>query len=113
MGLESYGQRTIIEIEPEDLWASYYSYKKYEGEGGENGIITESINRNLPKTIVFRDSFFVALEPFISSLFSHTEYMWKSFEQDDTAYILENKPDIIIWEVVERFLGNIAESDWN
>jgi hypothetical protein len=113
MGLESYGQRTVIEIEPEDGWESCYSYKKYEGENGENGIITENTNRNLPKAIIFRDSFFYSLQPYTSSLFSHAEYMWKSFEQNDTDYILENKPDIIIWEVVERFLGNIAESNWN
>jgi hypothetical protein len=113
LGLESYAQRTIVEIEPEDGWESCYSYKKYEGDNGENGIITENSNQDLPKALIFRDSFFKSLEPFTSSLFSRAEYIWRPFEQDDTGYILENKPDIIIWEVVERFLGNIRYLTWD
>ncbi|MDR1287184.1 MAG: hypothetical protein LBK08_06210 [Treponema sp.] len=118
MGLESYSQRTIVEIEPEGGWESYYSYKKYEGRDGLNGIITESNNQNLPKAIIFRDSFFYSLQPYTSSLFSHAEYIWRQntrdqFEQSDKDHILENKPDIVIWEVAERFLGNIPESKWD
>lgn len=78
----------------------FYSYVKNEGT---NGILTKGTNNNLPKALIFRDSFFSALEPFTSPLFSEAEYKWKQFRDEDKDYILEYKPDIIIFECVERY----------
>ncbi|MDR1956427.1 MAG: hypothetical protein LBQ30_06190, partial [Treponema sp.] len=62
--------------------------------------------------IIFRDSFFTALEPFASAQFSSAEYIWRSFNESEKQYILANKPDIIIWEVVERSISGILSSEW-
>lgn len=77
----------------------FYSYVKNEGM---NGILTKGTNNNLPKALIFRDSFFSALEPFTSPLFSEAEYKSKQFRDEDKEYILKYKPDIIIFEWVER-----------
>ena len=65
-------------------------------------VYTKGNNPDLPRAIVFRDSFFIALEPFVSPLFSEVDYIWKPFNESYKNYILEYKPDIIIFESVER-----------
>lgn len=82
-------------IKQEDL----YTYIKNEDR---NGVHTKNFDTKAPRALVFRDSFFSALEPFVSPMFSETEYLWRYFRETDKAYVLEYKPDIIIFEVVER-----------
>jgi hypothetical protein len=110
LGLTNYGRRTILNMRPSSGWESYYQYIKNEST---NGVITKNNDQSLPKAIIFRDSFFSLLEPFVSTQFSYVEYNWRSFNASDKKYILENKPDIIIWEVVERFISGIVYSEWN
>jgi hypothetical protein len=110
LGLESYMQRTRIDIEPEGGWKAYYTYIKNEAE---KGIVTENIRQNLPRAIIFGDSFFDAMEPFVSSIFFRSEYIQGFFEEKDREYILAQRPDIIICEVVERYIQSIITSDWN
>ena len=55
-----------------------------------------------PSVYVIRDSFSIALVPFIKDSFSTSVFNWTlSFNQED---ILKNKPDIVIMEIVERSL---------
>ncbi|GHT51027.1 hypothetical protein FACS1894102_6820 [Spirochaetia bacterium] len=108
-GFTSYGKTTIPDIHPKDGWSSYYTYIKNEGI---NGVIVENKNQTLPKAIIFRDSFFSALEPFTSTMFSSAEYNWRWFSESEKEYILQNKPDIIIWEVVERTISGIPNATW-
>jgi hypothetical protein len=108
-GFADYGKRTIPVLYPVDGWEYYYHYKKNDGI---NGIIANNNNQSLPKAIIFRDSFFTALEPFFSTLFSSAEYNWRLFTEQEKNYILENKPDIIIWEIVERAMPAIPYSSW-
>lgn len=112
LGLNKFGKITTINFKPDNSeWSDYYSYIKNEGR---SGIITHSINNNnLPKALIFRDSFFTALQPFTSLIFAEAEYRWKPFAAEDKESILQNKPDIIIWEVVERYTGNIANQKFN
>ena len=84
--------------------ADYYEYIKNDGRH----VITKGKNRALPRAIIFRDSFFIALEPFTSPLFSEAEYIWRAFSDSDKEYILKNKPDIIIFEEVERHGTNLV-----
>lgn len=60
-----------------------------------------------PKVLVFRDSFFSALEPF----FMHTSIdmvthhsNWDFIEMD--RQIMVEKPDVVIFEKVERYIGD-------
>jgi hypothetical protein len=110
-GFTRYGKRTIPDVRPLTGWESYYHYIKNEGTNGV--IIIDNNNLSLPKALIFRDSFFSALEPFTSTQFSHAEYIWRWFNESEKQYILENKPDIIIWEVVERRISGIPYSSWN
>lgn len=57
---------------------------------------------------MFRDSFFIALEPFVSPLFSEVEYVFKLFTEADKERILEYKLDIVIFEHVERYAPNLG-----
>jgi hypothetical protein len=109
-GFTSYGKRTIPTVYPMVGWESFYQYIKNEGR---NGVIIENNRRSLPKAIVFCDSFFNILEPFTSSIFSSVEYNWRWFAESEKDYILKNKPDIIIWELVERNITGISNSIWN
>ena len=86
--------------------ADYYEYLKNEGV---NYVNTKGSDKNLPRALIFRDSFFYALEPFISPLFSNAEYRGKPFSDEDKDYVLQYKPDIIIFESVERFAPNIVK----
>jgi hypothetical protein len=53
--------------------------------------------------VVFHDSFFVAMKPFISENFRHVLYLWKEYDQKNLEEIFEVfTPDVVIEEVVER-----------
>ena len=55
------------------------------------------------KAVVFRDSFFTALDPYFSENFSQVVYLWKSYDKKNMEEILKVfKPDIVIEEIVER-----------
>jgi hypothetical protein len=122
--VSQYNSRAIF-IEPEYGWESYYKYIKptgltnhdfligWVGLTGSDGMITENVDKKLPRAIIFRDSFFSALEPFTSTLFSSAEYNWRWFNETEKDYILNNKPDIIIWEIVERGIGRLLDSPWD
>lgn len=101
MGLDaSLAKSTQIDFEAAGCELSdFYTYLKNEGR---DGVHTKGMDENLPRALIFRDSFFTALEPFVSPLFSEAEYRWKNFSDEDKSSVLLYKPDIIIFECVER-----------
>jgi hypothetical protein len=55
--------------------------------------------------VIFRDSFFIALHPYISRYFRRSTYLWERINYDSLRkYVEKEKPDIVIDEVVERTL---------
>lgn len=65
--------------------------------------ITSRCDQAELKAIVFRDSFFVELEPFFSENFKQVVYLMKEFDQNNIEEIMNVfKPDIVIEEIVER-----------
>ena len=86
--------------------SDFYEYIKNEGR---NGVITRSKDSRLPRALIFRDSFFTALEPFTSPLFSEAEYYWRTFSDADKEAVLAFNPDIIIFERVERGAQNLVQ----
>ncbi|MEE9412149.1 MAG: hypothetical protein V3V22_03760 [Methylococcales bacterium] len=55
--------------------------------------------------LIFRDSFFNALKPYISRHFNRSTYIWKRMNYSSLAkYVEQEKPDIVIDEVIERSL---------
>lgn len=64
------------------------------------------------KMLMIRDSFAEAFMPMLSSQFRESVYMWRTFVDDDEIRrrIKEEKPDIIILEYLERFVGYIGSN---
>lgn len=66
------------------------------------GLVTENNNKTLPRLLMFRDSYTINLQPYLSDYFSTAVYQWNhSF---DSNLVLEAKPDIVVHEVVERYI---------
>lgn len=57
------------------------------------------------RALVFRDSFFESLEPYLSENFREIIYLWKGYDQNNIEELLSlYKPDIVIEEKAERAL---------
>jgi len=62
------------------------------------------------KALVFRDSFFVQLEPFFSENFRETVYLWKAYDQKNIEELLHYfKPDVVIELIAERHVFDSLE----
>ena len=125
-GIKKFGAfMELVNIEPVDGWGSHYEYiicknvpmnefnrrESVDAMRGKFGIVTKNTDRTLPKALIMRDSYFVALEPFISSIFSEVEYVWTQPEKRNVQYLIElpDKPDVFIWEIGERGLRAISK----
>ena len=73
-----------------------------EGEDWQYAISTMP-NANLPRAVIFRDSFFMGLLPYMAEHFSRAVYIW-SFDVEDEI-IKNEKPDIVLFEIAQRYLG--------
>ncbi|MGA9535349.1 MAG: hypothetical protein WBR24_05530, partial [Desulfobacterales bacterium] len=63
------------------------------------------------RAVVFRDSFFNAVVPFIAEDFNRIDYVWKPYDHAIMKELREQqKPQIVIEEMVERFLILVRES---
>lgn len=73
------------------------------------GAITTIIpGSTLPSALVFRDSFFSRLAPFVAEHFSRTTFVWQNdFDADD---IRKARPDVVIEEIVGRHLYTFVPS---
>ncbi len=57
------------------------------------------------RAVIFRDSFFTALEPYFSRIFSRSTYIWTRLDMKVLKEMIEReKPDVVIEEWVERSL---------
>jgi alginate O-acetyltransferase complex protein AlgJ len=65
-------------------------------------------DRSLPRAVVFRDSFANALVPYLSENFSRIVFTWN--RDLDLRLIQIEQPDIVIHEVVGRFLEQPPEA---
>lgn len=75
-----------------------------EGPGEIKPFIT-NCNTDAPSALIFRDSFFTALQPYISPYFSKSTFFWHSPDMSIIEQLVEQyKPNIIIEETVERHL---------
>ncbi|MFI5294030.1 MAG: hypothetical protein ACHQ0Y_03295 [Thermodesulfovibrionales bacterium] len=75
----------------------------YESMAGCDTVGAMTNDKGLPKLVMFRDSFADGLIPYLSENFSRSVYVWKP--KMDFRVIEQEKPDVVIFEVVERYLG--------
>ena len=70
---------------------------------GRKSFISKGCPQKKLKAVIFRDSFFVSLEPFFSQNFDEIVYLWKEYDQQNIEEILAFfKPDIVVEAIVER-----------
>ena len=106
LGVKEYGALSVFDYTPENGYP-YIIRKNKE----RNVVVTDARDIDvspLPRAVIFRDSFFVSLQPFVSSLFSEAIYHWKAFDSKDKKMVLDEKPDIVIFEIVERYMGDLT-----
>ena len=69
-------------------------------EAGEARIVTEIPGSQLPRAVVFRDSFTSAMAPYFSEHFSRVVYLWRNdFSVEE---IEKEHPDAVLQEIVGR-----------
>jgi alginate O-acetyltransferase complex protein AlgJ len=71
-------------------------------------LVTEIPGSKLPRAVIFRDSFASRLVPFLSEHFSRAVYLWQN--DFDAQVVEDEKPDIVIQEIVGRHLYGFIPS---
>ena len=99
-----------------------YKYMKVEIPGKQTEITEhpdfrhrKSFNPTAPdkrKVWVFRDSFAEAMEPYISSTFRSVDYFWSVPIRRIQFEFAKDRPDIVIFQTVERAIGSLDEFDF-
>lgn len=70
-------------------------------------VATYNPDASLPRAVIFHDSFFNGMIPFLSDHFSWAVYRW-AFQVDE-AFVAGEKPDIVIYEVTDRYLTRLLD----
>jgi alginate O-acetyltransferase complex protein AlgJ len=71
-------------------------------------LVTAIPASTLPRAVIFRDSFTSRLVPFLSEHFSRAVYLWQN--DFDSQVVEQEKPDIVIQQIVGRHLYNFIPS---
>jgi len=67
--------------------------------------IAKTCSTGTLKALVFRDSFFEAVEPYLSENFKEIIYLWKGYDPKNVEELISTfKPDIVIEETGQRTL---------
>ncbi|MBF0319826.1 MAG: hypothetical protein HQL01_08500 [Nitrospirae bacterium] len=70
-------------------------------------VVKEVDDKSLPKVVIFRDSFFIALLNFFAEHFQRSVFLWTmTFDKD---IIEKERPDIVITEIVERDIDRLSD----
>jgi hypothetical protein len=74
-------------------------------------VVMTTSHSELPRAVIFRDSFSEALIPYLSENFSYSRFIWSQWKNETPIekIILESKPDIVIEEWVERYLSKMSK----
>ena len=95
---------TLIPLNPEEPQILNETHIDPKKDPKKTAFITEC-RTNAPKALIFRDSFFINLQPYMSQYLAKTVYVW---EWPDLTllkkYMQYNQPDIVIEARVERHL---------
>lgn len=64
-------------------------------------------SQDLPRAVIYHDSFMAWLSPFLTEHFSKATYIWQ--ENIKLPLIVSEHPDIVIYEVTERYLDHLLQ----
>jgi len=97
---------------PEDRCCVSFAKSKMVFENGVYGrghlAVYENLNANLPKAVMFRDSSSSWILPFLSESFSRIVALGSPHIYDEV--IGREKPDVVILELIERWVSTIGTS---
>lgn len=103
MGLADLFSEEVLLMEPRVPRQAVRCRSLVRGENNAESFVTERSDAELPTAVIFRDSFFAALQPFLSEHFSRVAYYAQ--QTFDPAIIRFEQPDVVIHELVERKLN--------
>jgi len=72
-------------------------------------VTTDNPNAQLPRALIYRDSFFTDLLPFLAEHFSHAECFW-TYDYNLSSD-LQTQPDLVIIEFTERSIHQLLQSE--
>jgi alginate O-acetyltransferase complex protein AlgJ len=75
----------------------------YQIKSSRSTEIFKTANPSLPKAVVYHDSFFIFLMPYLSEHFSRMA-CFQGYNRIDVSVIESEKPDIVLYELVESFV---------
>ena len=74
----------------------------------KGSILVKGCNKSKLRAVVFSDSFFPPIEPFLSEHFESVFYVWNRYKHDILEILIDEiHPDIVIEEKVERYLYDV------
>jgi len=110
IGLTRVLDETTLELVPRRPRAAHVVEPPGAPPTAEEGrLVTEIPGSTLPRAVVVRDSFASALVPFLSEHFSRVVYLWQNYV--DAGVIDEERPQVVIQEIVGRHLMSVAPYD--
>jgi len=103
LGLVDRGKATMPGLVLRRGWtARVVEPAKPDPYGKEGRLVTEIPGSPFPRAVMFRDSFAGRLIPCLSEHFSRIVYLWQN--DFDTDVVQQERPDVVIQEVVGRHL---------
>jgi alginate O-acetyltransferase complex protein AlgJ len=111
LGLYGVLTEKIFQFNEKNSQARTPDGKAMVSQKSELGSTVETVltAKNLPRTFVMRDSFTLALQPFLSERCSYAKYYWS--EAMPVRMLFEAKPNVVIEETAERHLYDLGILD--
>ncbi len=102
-GLVDPGKLEMPGLVPQSGWKHRVIEPLRPSPYNEDGrVVTEIAGSNLPRLLMFRDSFASRLIPYLSENFSHAVFLWR--HDMDPWEVEQARPDVVIHEFVARHL---------
>ena len=99
------GREFVSECELRPIFRDANSPARVDGSRDNRFPHTVTCDQGDLVAVVFRDSFFTALEPYLSRQFKRSTYIWERLNYPTLAeYVAKEQPHIVIEEWVERAL---------
>jgi len=99
------GIETTIESSPLPIFDETCNTDTVSLNAEDDNYYTTTCHTQKLKTIIYRDSFFTALQPYFTKKFLSATYLWEKANQESLLkQLVKDKPDIVISEIVEREL---------
>ncbi len=100
----------ITEMQPMPNFEKGCDLKKEMPVPGDTRAYTVTCESENLNAVIFRDSFFIVMEPYFSRKFKRSTYLMERLNYSTlTNYVESEKPDIVIEEWVERDLPHVPD----